>query len=482
MIKYILTFSFICFYLISEGQNETDAIRYSTMKPIGTARYTAMGGAFSALGGDMTGIAYNPAGLGIYRRSDVSISSAWTQTNTTSNYNGTKLDGEVFNMSLGNIGFVAANPLANNSDWKMVNFSFAYNQLANFNRNVNINGRNRESSGLDSETEYLNQNPNDYQNNPYYGANVVFYDSSNSNGWGYFNDYNFNGENYGANVQNIIRSSGYAGEYDFSLAANYRDYLYFGATFGIVHIDYTETNTYSEIPFDDSIALKYYESVSTFNTTGNGYNFKIGMMMKLGHLIRVGAAFHTPTSFNLNDNYYTDVSSTIVLNDDIEYAQAKSPAGNYAWDYKSPMRLIGSAAVVVGRLAILSAEMEFIDYGSMNLSAGDYSFIDENENINSYFSWAANAKAGAEIRTGILSWRLGFAFYESPYKLEYENSDANTFQYSGGLGIKTSGLFFDAAYSYSTQNEKYYMHDGSDTEVDIKNTRGSFNATLGYRF
>ena len=56
---------------ISISQNRVDALRYSYLDVSGTARFCGLAGAFSALGGDLSAIHQNPAGLGIYRKSSI---------------------------------------------------------------------------------------------------------------------------------------------------------------------------------------------------------------------------------------------------------------------------------------------------------------------------------------------------------------------------------------------------------------------------
>ena len=58
----------------SFAQNVADAVRYSTQNITGTARYISVGGAFGALGGDLSAINVNPAGSAIFDRSFVSLS------------------------------------------------------------------------------------------------------------------------------------------------------------------------------------------------------------------------------------------------------------------------------------------------------------------------------------------------------------------------------------------------------------------------
>ena len=63
-IAYILTLM-LFFSLFASAQNEEDAIRFSRISPFGTARSAAMGGAFGALGGDLSTLSTNPGGIGV---------------------------------------------------------------------------------------------------------------------------------------------------------------------------------------------------------------------------------------------------------------------------------------------------------------------------------------------------------------------------------------------------------------------------------
>ena len=54
----------------SFAQSESDVMRYSFGAPIGTARTTGMGGAFGAVGADLFSSVINPAGIGVYRKSE----------------------------------------------------------------------------------------------------------------------------------------------------------------------------------------------------------------------------------------------------------------------------------------------------------------------------------------------------------------------------------------------------------------------------
>ena len=69
------------------AQTEIDALKYVQTDINGTARYMGMAGAFGALGGDASAIKDNPAGLGIYRKSELVGSMNVMMQNSTSNWN-----------------------------------------------------------------------------------------------------------------------------------------------------------------------------------------------------------------------------------------------------------------------------------------------------------------------------------------------------------------------------------------------------------
>ncbi|HSH66758.1 MAG TPA: hypothetical protein VLB84_13425, partial [Bacteroidia bacterium] len=54
--------------LHSYSQNDIDAMRYSQLTFGGTARFNSMAGSMGALGGDISTLSFNPAGIGIFRK------------------------------------------------------------------------------------------------------------------------------------------------------------------------------------------------------------------------------------------------------------------------------------------------------------------------------------------------------------------------------------------------------------------------------
>jgi len=136
MKRFILTglFSFMV-GAAAIAQNPTETLRYSQQRPGGTARALGVGGAFGAIGADYTAVGINPGGLGLYRRSDLSLSFGVQSTSANTNLFGSSADAHQVRAFLPNASIVLSRLRRKSSNWKAFNFGFGFNRLANYNAN-----------------------------------------------------------------------------------------------------------------------------------------------------------------------------------------------------------------------------------------------------------------------------------------------------------------------------------------------------------
>ena len=137
---FLFSLVFIANY--SYAQGEVEALKYSRNELYGTARSMAMGNAFGALGGDITGVSINPAGIAVYRSSEV-VGTLGFQQNTA---NVGDIDKKVNDFNLHNLGFVGYFPLRNDV-MPMINFGFSYNKQKTFNNDINGVGNAATTNG-----------------------------------------------------------------------------------------------------------------------------------------------------------------------------------------------------------------------------------------------------------------------------------------------------------------------------------------------
>lgn len=460
------------------AQNEIDALRYSRLNYSGTARFVAMGGAFGALGADFTALSHNPAGIGLYRSSEISITPSIGITRTEANLNGNFREDSRYNFNLGSVGIVmTSNPGGSNtqSPWKNVQFGFGLNRLANFNNRVNIESVNNQSSFLTSYMESAQGvHPEDlgsYDTRLAYETELLFITDSAS--WAYGVDK----PNGGVNQRKSIDSKGSINEMVFSLGTNYDDRLYLGATVGVPYIRYIENATFTESALeDDNTVFNNMSRTDFLETTGTGVNFKFGMIFRAADWIRVGGAIHTPTFYSsMKDNY----SATLRAKYDNGFTTSANKDGVYEYELNTPMRAIGSVGFIIGKLGVVSADYEYLDYTTARLRAYDYDFYDENEAIRDMYQKAHNLRFGTEWRYGAINFRGGYGISANPYRYG-TNSAMNSF--SAGIGIREKNFYIDMAWVGSQFDDEYYLYNGLVNAAATTTFNNSFLLSVGIKY
>ena len=467
------------------AQNDIDALRYSKTTFGGTARYMGLCGAFGALGADFSVLSTNPAGIGLYKSSEFTITPTLYYGATNSSYNGTSREDSKYNFNLNNVGIILTSDISNTSEqsvWKNVQFGFGINRINNFNNRILIEGQNSQNSILNSYVEYADGNY--YNTLNQYDTQLAFdtwlLDTITGN-----DQYYYSAVPYGGVLQQkLVETSGSMNEVVLSVGANYDDILYLGATFGFPSIRYTSESTYTETDVADTIPrfdqLTIRENV---DTKGTGFNFKFGMIFRPLDFVRIGAAIHTPTFYgNMKDNWNTSIESTF-SNTDHPYNQADSPNGYFDYELTTPMKILGSIAFIIGQNGLVSADYEFIDYSTAKLKSSSYSFFDENDNIRTKYTSAGNLRLGTEWRYDIFNFRGGYAIYGNPFKSGL--NDAKSTSFSLGFGIRERNYFIDFAYVNTKFDEDYYLYGTNNISVnpvENKFKNNQFLITVGIKY
>jgi hypothetical protein len=475
--------------LFSNAQSEVDLLRYSQSGLTGTARYTSMGGAFGALGSDFSSLSDNPAGIGVYRKSEFSFTpSIYADKITSSFLNAGGSDNRV-NFNISNLGLVFNHRLSNDENsagWKSINFAIGLNRFNNFSSRSAFRGTNNSSSLLNLFTDQLNkannmggtliENMDDFN---YFLFQSYLIDPVSSSDTTHFTPIT---RAAGELQRKFAKTKGAANEMVLSVGSNYSNKLYIGATLGIDFINYTENTQFSEFNQGNNPGFDHFNYYEDFTTTGAGINFKLGAIYRVTDWLRLGLAGHTPTFYTLHDDY----SDALEAFTDLGGSQTwRSDLGSFDYDISTPWKGIASIAFIIGKRGIISLDGEYADYSSMNFSDQE-SFFDANEFINPAYKPAGNIKAGTEWRIGdIFSVRAGYAFYGSPLKDRYiiGDYDLSRSNYTVGFGFRTPRYFIDFGYAYSIYRDYSIVYDLRNAPVATnKNTSNNFLISFGWRF
>ncbi len=485
------TFAILILTLFSAtlfAQNETDALRYSLINYSGTARFSGMSGAYGAVGANFSTLSQNPAGIGLYRKSEFSITPVLSSNNSESNYIGSMNTDARTTLYLANVGYVMSIKLNENnaSHLKQIQFGFGMNRLAMFNNRTLINGVNSSSDNTlmmkyrdDADLAGNDRaSLDDFGAGLAYDANLLYLD--NNGIWQVDLP-------YGPLQQTkSIETRGGITETVLSAGTNFDDKLFVGITFGFPHINYQEESTYTEKD-DNNLSpyLKSFNRTEYLNTKGTGFNFKFGFIYKPVDYIRIGGAIHTPTAYNdMHDSYGATMTAyydqpPISGNTSTRF-EANSPDGSYDYKITTPMRALGSLAIIIGQYGLISADYEYIDYSSVRLRASDYSFQDENNSIRKGYSTANNFRFGTEWKAGMFAFRGGTSFYGSPYKTESSGGLGARMGYSLGFGIQDKSYFLDFSFNHIESKDNYYIYGYAPASSNTYKSN-SYSFTLGFR-
>lgn len=464
-----------------QAQSEADALRYSMLTFGGTARYVGLSGAFGALGADFSTLSSNPAGIALFKRSELTFTPGLSINNFSSKYNNSQADDYKLNVNISNFGYVmsfktkAGRQGDDGKGWKNFQFGIGFNRLNNFNMRSIVMGLNNKNSLLSEYADYANAERmlGDFDTKLAVDADLLYFDSITE-------QYSYDAKYGGVFQRKSVTSSGSMNEMVISFGGNYNDRLYVGATIGIPFINYKEQSIYKE--FDEQDTIYYFRNFTmtdNLTTTGTGINLKLGIIMRVTDFLRIGGAFHTPTYYyRMNDKY----SKSIVANYDTgNQFTADSPEGEFNYTLITPMRASGSIAFIIGKYGLISGDYEYVDYSTAHLQSNSDDFYSTNEAIKNNFTFSNIIRAGAEFKLDPVTFRGGYAYYGNPFKHDINNITAQTI--SGGFGLRSKYAFIDITYSRTFYNEDYYIYGRSYVNpAKAETVKNNILLTLGVKF
>ncbi len=478
---------------ITYSQSLDDALRYSKSNLSGTARYVSMGGAFGALGGDLSSISDNPAATGVFMYSEINFSPAlYNSVNKTEFSNNISYDNR-YNFNFNNFAFVASLKTKDN-DWKSINYAFTYKRLDNYHHNYYAYGVNNDNSITDFFAEQANGTSlydldNNYDGN-YIGDNayqtyLIDPDSVAPSNTGYHSMYN----NYGETQSNTMKTKGRKDQWSFAIGSNYKDILYIGASLDYSTINFKYSSNFRERDLAKNIdnfkEMQYYNE---YNTTGYGYAFKIGFIVKPVKWLRMAYSFQTPIRYYLSDSYSHVIDSWgISANGEQKYRSSASPIGNYDYYITTPLKMNAALGFVIAKKAVIGLEYNYLDYSRAQIRSiyNSDEFASDNAAISRTLKPSHNAKIGFEYRLGQVSLRTGISYFDSPYTSSQMNKNAYTIYYNGGIGFNIDFYYIDFAYSYGQSNFYYYPYQLESTNTTayyISQNTNKIIMTMGVRF
>lgn len=485
----------------------------------GTARYVGMGGAMEALGADISTISTNPAGLGLFRKSQFvgtlglvsqSGEASWSSADKTK-------------VSFDQIGFVYS---SRTSQTGYLCFGFNYHKSRNFSQLLSVadclQGASQSKLTYEKFRWGLIQDAN---SGAYTQADMLYHEGLYDTNLLY-NDGSFNTDAYAFDGDNYLfkrGNTGYISEFDINLSGNIDNRVYLGMTIGIHDVNYRGHSLYSEQLQANPYGLATASLEDSRNIDGTGVDIKAGVIFRPieESPFRLGLYINSPTFYSLRSTNMT----TLLLNDQF-YGDHNPHAGDFEYEFRTPWKFGVSAGHTVSNYLALGATFEYADYSSTDArikgERGYNWYYDEywsnsesdnamNEHVKQTLKGVATVKVGAEVKPDpSFAIRAGYNYVSPMYKHDavrgfYENGSpvysdgtyySSTTEYINwkathrltlGLGVNLDKNWkLDLAYQYSTQKGQFLPFTGSDNnlpfDVEVKNNRNQWMLTAGYSF
>lgn len=504
------------------SQTVFEAVKASQNDIVGTARYMSIAGAFGALGGDVSAIKDNPAGLGIFRKSEITATVDAQMQSAEALWNTKKATDSKYSVGMNNLTLVLAGKTwrAESGYAGLVNsnFSFSYNKLRNFNRNVTVKSNEVAQSmtdyfgyftGLSSQSALEWDNyPMEGMSTPYANGNLSWmsvmadygrlinpvYDSNdNLQEWVSFLEV---GEKVMPTYQ--LRETGGINEYALGWSGNFSNRFFVGATLNLQSINHQSISSYDEA-FSGNGSMTLH---NTLITNGTGANVNIGIIAVPVDFIRIGLSLHTPMFYTMEQLNYAslDFDSSVA-------GSTETPTDNYVqYQLQTPLQFNLSTAFILDKQGFLSAEYVYNNYNGMKFIPTDdnFDYTADNEDIAGMLNNARTIKIGGEYRlTDNFSLRAGFANTSSitnsnvakildtktvrtdPEYFSHNSTNYATF----GLGYRESNWYFDFAYVNKLIDEDYFAYNSNSladaykiNAANVKTTTNNIVATFGIKF
>ncbi len=500
------------------AQVPEDALRYSWFPQNGTARTMAIGGAMGSLGGEITSTFVNPAGLGFYKTKEVVITPGFALNKIKADYRQTSTNEKKNSFSLGPTGIVIGSynryQPANSSA-----FSVAFTQTANFTNTIRYKGLNNFSSFSEQFAEEfaksgrsIDEVLNTLSPLPYtaaLGLQTFLIDTVRVGGTLQVRGAPETILDAGQALQQDMLRTSTGGIYEVALAGafNKGDKWYFGGTLGIPIVNYKSTMQFTEADTsaNNMNGFRSFDYRDNFQSTGVGFNVKLGAIYKPQEFIRIGLALHSPSIIFMRDERTASLTANLETPSGQSETFSESSntftnaqPGEARYLQNSPWKAIISGSYVFREIenvkkqkGFITADIEYVNHKGSRFGSDAETPTQEdkdyykalNEVLKDQYKGAFNFRLGGEVKFNTIMARLGAAYYSNPYK--DAAFKANRMLLSGGLGYRHRGVFIDLTYVHNISkdaNFPYRLEDRANTYAVTRQTQGNIVATVGWKF
>lgn len=497
----VILLQFISADLAAQGYVES-AMLFSRTKPGGSARIQGAGGAQIALGGDYSSALSNPAGLGMYNRSEITFTPAYSTYDTDASYLGSPTNDSKTGLNIPGFSVVFNMPKQKGSYYGG-SLALSLSRTNDFNSQVLYNGVNTNTSIIDYFIDVAA-----FGTTAQFETGGAHYNTP--TGLAYFNyligpqtllDPPGPDDEYFTDIKSIpfqqeeIETKGASNQWSISYGGNYNDMIFFGGGIGITSLRYESRKLFSE-DFDEDPLFNYLDLHENLKISGTGINATLGVIARPVDFLQIGVSFTTPTYYQLSETYNAEMNTSwknfdyygdgsTILND--EYAGTDILVSDYTLTTPSKF---STGIAFLSKYGFIAGDVEFTNPSrtKYNSNTSGISYAGENGAIRATYKPVTNFRIGGEFRYEIFRVRAGYAVQANTFSDDID-LDNQINSISAGVGVRTKRFFADLAWVQSRSDALYnpynfvvYQDVYETPEAELENKLTHVMLTIGVTF
>lgn len=449
-----------------------DGLRLAQNNGIITARAGALGAAYSGISDDFAALYYNPAGLALLPKSELSIGLQLSRNANTTDYfaSSTKLNGN--SESINNIGFVSPLKLGKTN----ASIAVGYMLESDFDDDYKTVGRSN-SSIVDA---WLNStSPTNIAYQLYLADSIGGRLVSPIHG----------GLTQSATVLESGGIHSISGGVAFDVAPTVSIGFALNGKWGNYSYDrrYTETDDLNRYNFLDDVNFTNVDFTSlmvreTLDQEIAGIGATLGLQARIDEVMRFGITIKTPSYYSISEKFAQRYTATFDDGDVYSYPSDTEDRGKNSYSVTTPFVVNTAMSFHFSGLTVAGA-VEYSDLSQVEFSSSLISIEDLNLDIAEQLTGRLIWGVGAEYDTGILpvALRAGVTSGTSAHR---ESTNEDTFTtYSAGAGIYFApNIRVDAMFSTRNTTQQRALYNAPGATFAMDKATSQFAMQFIYRF
>jgi hypothetical protein len=471
----IIVGAVFCIHNSLFSQYVEDALRYSKPNGMISARVAAMGVSYNGLIDDIGALLYNPAGLTLIGKSELSLGLGFTRNSAETNYLNTNDLFKTNNEFITNLGLASAFKINN----KKAAIGIGYFLESDFENSMKFNAFNPNSTYINSEATYGPQTKD--QN---WASWLYLADSVNSKFITPYND--------SLNQKSFIKESGglhnITGAMAFDVNENVTLGMSISGKWGTYKYrkEYSESddNNYFANTFIEGHNFSKLESIQDLSQKVSGITGAIGVQARFENFMRLSASIKFPTWYQFDENFNVRNTASYTNNYKSEYFEYN---GDNSYNMTSPF--VYSAGVSVNGMGLTFAVgVEYTDVTQIEFSDAISEVMSLNSVIIQELVGQTTWGFGLEYDPQIIPivGRISFSRTTSPYFKDIPNANKSDFAIGAGVylsqNVRLDGVFKWT--DYAEQRTNYYETGvlANSANYILKNAPLNIGFTITYRY